>query len=342
MIGFYFDEPYWSGVSRTDFRNITSIIRNDYPSKKILSVEAGPALEPLFFGNSNPEMPNDYLDYCTDAGFDVYNGNWDNGDYHRWTQILINKCGQGQNLWSIFGSFLNGSNPNTIYLRKQLIRSYRLAMEEPRYIGMLGFSFGTNQTDWGVGLNELILPSGTGYDSYLRNLHINVGKNILAAGNTSQLFISSVDTTSVQGENQWYYQEYNGNYINMSWDSTNKRWSGSYPYNLITNETQHPQTNSSVRKWVAPKSGSVRITSSFYVRKLTAGGDGVCIKILKNNTQVWPFTPGYYWLPGNNTTGVVADAWIDVVPGDCVYFCVNQNATVDYDTVLWDAIASYD
>lgn len=342
VLGFYFDEPYWSGVSRTDFRMITSMIRTDFPSKKILSVEAGPSLEPLFFGNQNPEMPSDYLQYCTDAGFDVYNGNWDNGDYHRWTQILISKCNQGQSLWSIFGAFLNTANPSTIYLRKQLIKSYKLAREEPRYTGMLGFSFGSNITDWGEGLNQLIIPAGTGYDSYLRNLNINVGKDILAYGNTNNLFISSADTTNIQGFNQWYYQEYNGNYINMNWDSQNNLWRGSYSYNIISKETQHPQTNSSVRKWVAPKNGSIRITSTFFARKQSSGGDGVCIKIMKNNIQVWPFTIGYYWFPGNDTSGVVADTWIDVITGDSIYFCVNQNTTIDFDTILWDPIISYD
>ncbi|WP_240422271.1 hypothetical protein, partial [Paenibacillus periandrae] len=42
---------------------------------------------------------------------------------------------------------------------------------------------------------------------------------------------ASQQFSSVQGHNNWYYQEWNGNsYVNMVWDNLNQFWQGSQPW----------------------------------------------------------------------------------------------------------------
>lgn len=71
------------------------------------------------------------------------------------------------------------------------------------------------------------------------------------------------DFGSAQGANQWSYQEFDGtHYTPMTWDATHQRWQGTAPYLQIGTVSQHADGNrESVRAWVAPRAGTVRITS---------------------------------------------------------------------------------
>ncbi|HEY0828157.1 MAG TPA: glycoside hydrolase family 43 protein [Bacilli bacterium] len=157
---------------------------------------------------------------------------------------------------------------------------------------------------------------------------------------TKTTYKASTDFSAFQGKNQWYYQEWNGtNYLTTVWDWQANKWVGSYPYNLIWAPSQmHPDSNNAVRTWAAPKSGSVLINGN--ARKATSGGDGVNVKIMQNNTQIWPAS-GWQFISGSDTTGMDHSFHVNVTGGDKIYFVVNKSGNIDYDETVWDPAISY-
>lgn len=145
--------------------------------------------------------------------------------------------------------------------------------------------------------------------------------------------------TVTQGLNQWYYKEWNGSsYADMTFSPISNCWKGSYPFTRITKNTQHPDVNDSARAWNAPKAGKVRIRGT--ARKSTSGGDGVNVKIMKNDTQIWPAS-GWQAIANNDTIGVNHDFTVTVNQNDMIYFVVNKNVNNTSDTTVWDPTISY-
>lgn len=137
-----------------------------------------------------------------------------------------------------------------------------------------------------------------------------------------------------QGWHRWYYQQWNGtSYSNMTWDTVNNRWHGSQTYCQIMQSKQHPDTNDSVRKWVAPYAGTVKITGT--VKKENTSGNGVDVTIKKNSSTVW----GTHLI--TTTSGMAHDITVTVSAGDSLYFIVNRNGDNAYDTTLWDPEVTY-
>lgn len=149
-------------------------------------------------------------------------------------------------------------------------------------------------------------------------------------------YTASVDFSSTQGTYQWYYQQWNGStYSDMTWDTGSGRWKGSSTYCLIMNSSQHPDGNDSVRKWVAPSTGTVRVKGNAH--KASSGGDGVTVKIMKNGTTVW----GPYDIPYNDLIGISHNFDVAVSAGDAIYFIVSQKSSIDSDTTNWDPSIYY-
>lgn len=146
----------------------------------------------------------------------------------------------------------------------------------------------------------------------------------------------SAGFSSVQGQNQWYYKEWNGStYANMVWDSANSRWKGSYPYTLIGSYWQAPDSTDSVREWVAPRPGSINING--IAKKATSGGDGVIVTILKGSTVLW----GPTTISGTDTIGKPFNLTTNVIAGDQIYLRVNKNGDATFDTTILDPTISY-
>ncbi|MFC5404746.1 hypothetical protein [Cohnella soli] len=144
---------------------------------------------------------------------------------------------------------------------------------------------------------------------------------------------ASANFSSTQGSANWYYQEWNGTaYSNLAtYDAVNQQWVGSQPYVLVMKNAQHPDTNDSVRKWVAPANGYVNVKGN--VRMYASGGDGVKVTIKQNNTTVW----GTQTIAGTDTTtGIDHDFTVAVAAGDALYFIVNKNGNNYFDSTLWD------
>ncbi len=100
------------------------------------------------------------------------------------------------------------------------------------------------------------------------------------------------DFASTQGAGGWSYEQWtypSGSRVitPMTWDAANTRWKGTATWTMVRSDAQHPDVGAdAARVYVAPTAGSTVVTG--VVSKPQAGGDGVVVRILKNNTQIWP------------------------------------------------------
>ena len=167
---------------------------------------------------------------------------------------------------------------------------------------------------------------------------------------------------SVMGKNNWHYQKCNGDkYSDLKfygWRSANdpdpnnaNLWcdvekgglsvdgfSDALPCLVsdkcvVGNSYQIPGENDSVRKWVAPHDGKVRIEGRVEIE--TKGGQGAYAKIVKNGSEVWPSRLV--------TFGTVAahDMTIAVSKGEAICFIVKRNGQKAGEKVFWDPAITY-
>lgn len=140
--------------------------------------------------------------------------------------------------------------------------------------------------------------------------------------------------SNIQGSANWYYQQWDGSmYTNLQYK--NNQWEGKTPYTIILKDFQHPDQTDSVRKWVAPKSGKIRIAGNV-AKSNPGGGDGVIATVLKNSTKLWSQTIAY-----NDTAGYELGVTVEVRAGDAIYFIVNKNGDTSYDGTSWKSVISY-
>lgn len=154
-------------------------------------------------------------------------------------------------------------------------------------------------------------------------------------------YVASSDFSSNQGRNHWYYQEWDGKeYKSLEWDDALKQWKGSQYWLRVAREFQHPDGNDSVRKWVAPKRGEIKITGKVAKMEGQVLGDGVQVKVMKNEVQMWP-SSGWHVIAFNDTQGIDVNITTEVEKGDSIFFIVNQMQTIDYDGTYWDPKITY-
>jgi hypothetical protein len=186
-------------------------------------------------------------------------------------------------------------------------------------------------------------PDNYGYDELYRRL-ITIGFEKTPPPPTPltplDRYIFSNDSSSIQGQNQWYYQyKTNSSYTNMTWDSDNNRWKGGETYSLIGNTWLHPGNDSdAVLKWVAPKNGLITINGTAI--DIGTGGtactidDGVAVKILQGNTEIWSQTLNIGGSAKHNLP-------LSISAGETIYFIVNKRNNSNCDTTHWNPIISY-
>ncbi|EJW16687.1 hypothetical protein M5X00_16115 [Paenibacillus alvei] len=154
-------------------------------------------------------------------------------------------------------------------------------------------------------------------------------------------YVASSDFSSNQGRNHWYYQEWDGKeYKSLEWDDALKQWKGSQYWLRVAREFQHPDGNDSVRKWVAPKRGEIKIMGKVAKMEGQVLGDGVQVKVMKNEVQIWP-SSGWQEIAFNDTQGIDVNITTEVEKGDSIFFIVNQKQTIDYDGTYWDPKITY-
>ncbi len=160
----------------------------------------------------------------------------------------------------------------------------------------------------------------------------------------ADLDTSALDTgfAEVQGRNSWSYFTKNGSTTTpMTWSATAGQWRGPGPYNFVGDPANiHPDAADTGIAWTAPKAGTARIEG--LVRKVTAGGDGVNARILKNGSQIWP-TEGSQYIAGVDTVGFRHDFTATVVAGDRISFEVSKgnHGDIDFDETSWSPKITY-
>ncbi len=142
---------------------------------------------------------------------------------------------------------------------------------------------------------------------------------------------SSRNFNSRQGFNNWYYQEWNGiEYKNMTYNPQRRQWEGSRKFCWIGPNWAHPSVHSSVRKWVSPITDAVSISGKAYDLNPKCG-DGVVVKILKGNTELWNKT-----ISNGDIKGFDFDLKVPVKKGDAIYFIVEQRNSSDCDSTYFN------
>ena len=162
--------------------------------------------------------------------------------------------------------------------------------------------------------------------------------NISYTLNYSGIYQASKDFNVEQGYNGWYYTEKTeSGYTNMAWDGVSA-WKGTGSYCYIWANAQHSDINDSVRKWIAPYSGTVLITSNGNIRKSnTNGGDGVKARLYKNSGLLWES-----YIAGTDGVGVsFPPRVVEVAAGDAIYFEINKNGDINCDATIWDPVIEY-
>ena len=149
-----------------------------------------------------------------------------------------------------------------------------------------------------------------------------------------------------QGESNWRYQDLrSGTWQDISgfelhtFTVDGPNWHDSSPSDggYIYRQYIHPGNGiESARAWVAPKPGTVNITS--VPAKVDPAGNGVVVKITKNGTTI----AGPRTIAGNDTIGSAMDvSGLSVGAGDIIRFQIADNGSWSSDMSRWDPEIDY-
>jgi len=145
--------------------------------------------------------------------------------------------------------------------------------------------------------------------------------------------------SSIQGKNNWYYQQNNGTvstdmiFENMSWVGDRCELNTSQYRNEIGNIRMFSLAGGVIRKWVAPHEGTVRIEG----RIVRDGFNVISPKatILLNDKEIW--------LLGQKTAidKQPHDFTIKVKRGDVINFVLKGNCDNNPVRVNWDPVITF-
>jgi len=182
-------------------------------------------------------------------------------------------------------------------------------------------------------------PEATSSSHVLELLGLNRSATyrVTTYAETTQSWTASAGFSAVQGANRWRYlarSKSTGAFVDATY--LDGAWYGPLSTSgcYVAASSQHPDDSyDSVRRWVAPVSGVVRISGS--VRKQdTGGGNGVVASVMRNGTTLWSATIAF-----DDGVGVRTDDELAAVPvsaGDTISFVVANNGGWANDATLWD------
>lgn len=268
-------------------------------------------------------------------------------EYNRWAGIYM---GAENDPW-----WIEGKHPSDVEVKNSTFRkNLEIGGIDIDFHGYV--SYGKKPLGTNINVhNNTFYNEGTGIrifdikDSFFTsNTFTGCGTNIsidpTTTANISQItppasdgWTASQGFSGVQGDYQWYYQQFNGtNYTNCTFDAPNNRWKGTAAYTLIGPGYMHPDAGyDAVRKWVAPMAGTISITGG--IAKQVAQGDGVQAAIIKNGT-VWLWSADITSTNEVNPTGVTS---VTVAAGDAILFKLYMKDNSSYDATNWDPKITY-
>jgi hypothetical protein len=142
---------------------------------------------------------------------------------------------------------------------------------------------------------------------------------------------------SVMGKNSWHYQLKKAVvYTHMIWGETT--WVGDkcdlgYYHSEIGHYHMIPGTSDAVRKWVAPRAGSVLIEGRVALEG--SRGAGIYAMILVREQEAWPSR----LISGNKEQSHKMTMRID--KGNTICFVVKRNGKEPSEEVIWDPVITY-
>jgi len=241
-------------------------------------------------------------------------------DVYRASEIAFNHAG-----------FISDGAP----FSQQFLEYYLLQQLQSLYLAGSPTSIAYYQGKKRLALGQALAQD---YDFLNSRLHISYDNGLqLFLNHDSGARDSEKDFSFQQGRFGWHYQEWEGNaFRDMTFDWERFMWKGTAPWCLIFPHGAHPSSSTiPVRTWVAPRAGKVRI----YGRAAdldSGGGDGVQVRILKGEEQLWSHS-----IENGDRRGVEFDLQEKVEVGERLHFLVHARGEENYDSTRFIITLSY-
>jgi hypothetical protein len=152
---------------------------------------------------------------------------------------------------------------------------------------------------------------------------------------------------SYQGVHGWRYEEWNGaRKSSATWNGALGQM-GLYEGTpgehqvLIGGSWMRPGDKAdAVRVFTLPMSGQVTITGNVHKDLYHTAGDGVRVKVLKGDQQIWP-SEGWETIAPADTKGKDLEKNLSVEAGEKLYFVVNHIGDAADDETVWNPQVAY-
>ncbi|MFF0827407.1 Ig-like domain-containing protein [Brevibacillus sp. NPDC003359] len=143
-----------------------------------------------------------------------------------------------------------------------------------------------------------------------------------------------------QGQNNWSYQEVSGDrFTDLEWDKAAEEWKSNQNETAIGNTWIKVGSSDPILKWKAPRSGQIHVSG--WISKIQVEeGDGVNVRLLKNDAQIWP-SSGWQSIDFNDEIGVELQEELSIEEGDALIFQVNQKENSVGDLLKWTPEITY-
>ncbi|WP_016739288.1 Ig-like domain-containing protein, partial [Brevibacillus brevis] len=143
-----------------------------------------------------------------------------------------------------------------------------------------------------------------------------------------------------QGQNNWSYQEVSGDrFTDLEWDKASEEWKSNQNETAIGNTWIKVGSSDPILKWKAPRSGRIHVSG--WISKIQVEeGDGVNVRLLKNDVQIWP-SSGWQSIDFNDEIGVELQEELSIEEGDALIFQVNQKENNVGDLLKWTPEITY-
>ena len=177
ILGFYFDEPAWNGISEEDFRKVTKYLREKWPNVRTMQAMTSYDIGVGKF-EGFPEANPSYNEYVTDVMYDNY-ADWNDKTRKQYLELLKSKATNNQAIWGIPKGFAdNPEQPGQII--ESLKGIYREALSEPRYAGILSFSWCDGfEGDWSYGMQSFLLEDSDFFSREVLEVYTDIGREVI-------------------------------------------------------------------------------------------------------------------------------------------------------------------
>jgi hypothetical protein len=150
------------------------------------------------------------------------------------------------------------------------------------------------------------------------------------------------DFSPTQSANNWIYQEVldNGTFRELTWDNKGYegRWTGSGLGKIGRIWMQPSAEHDLSRTFVVPKTGSLKTAGTIRKDPSAENQNSCFVRILKNDTQIWPKEGWAEVLPSYDTPTNYAVNDLEVSAGDKLRFELEHNGANRADPIVWDPV----